>query len=172
MLQRLATFGRQLGEDLASSWQLFGETLAEGWQELKALSTNALTRFTRKRSGNGARADVIPADAPRWSLLAGDVVDTGKDVVVRLEIPGVDKNDCELFVRDNTLFVRGEKRADMTYVGGDYHIRQCAFGSFERAVALPCEVQDEKAEARFANGVLTVRLPKARGEERKRLRVV
>jgi len=96
----------------------------------------------------------------------------GKEIVVRLEIPGVSKGDCEVFVRGRTLYVRGEKFADRTYLRGDYHVRQCAYGSFERVVSLPCNVADEKADARFANGVLTVRLPKAPGEERKRLRVV
>jgi len=158
MLQKLENVGRRLGD-----------ALAEGWRELKALSGNALTVFRRK---DAARGELIPADAPRWSLLAGDVVDTGKEIVVRLEIPGVDKGDCEVFVRDRTLYVRGEKLADKTYVRGNYYIRQCAYGSFERAVSLPCRVQDAKADARFVNGVLTVRLPKAPGEERKRLRIV
>jgi len=161
MLHKLERFGRQLGE-----------TLAEGWRELKALSSNALTRFTRKESAHAVEGDLIPAGAPRWSILAGDVVDTGREIVVRLELPGVDKRNCEVLVRGGVLYVRGEKRVDSSYVRGDYHVRQCAYGSFERTVALPARVDADRAKVTLRNGVLTVKLPKLAGAGPKRLRVV
>lgn len=58
-------------------------------------------------------------------------------------------------------YVRGEKRHDGTYVDGAYHVRQCAYGAFERAVPLPHHVHADRADAQFRNGVLVVRLPKA-----------
>lgn len=161
MLHRLERLGRQLGE-----------ALAEGWRELKALSSSALTRFTRRQSAHAIEGELIPAGAPSWSILAGDVVDTGREIVVRLELPGVGKRDCEVLVRGDVLYVRGEKRFDSSYVRGDYHVRQCAYGSFERALALPGKVDAERAQVVLRNGVLTVRLPKLAGAGPKRLRVV
>jgi HSP20 family protein len=165
MLESLQQFGREIGRDLARGW----ESLTEGWRELLARSANALTRFTRKDDAKGG--ELIPADAPRWSLLAGDVADTGKDIVVRLELPGVEKEDCEVVVENNVLYVRGEKRVDSTERVGTWYVRQCAYGSFERAIPLPCAVHADRAEARFRSGVLTVTLPKAEEPRSKRIRI-
>ena len=167
MLERLERFGKQLGRDLARTW----ESLADGWRELLSRSANALTYFRRKDDGWSGTTEVIPADVPRWSLLAGDVADTGREIVVRLEMPGVDKADCEIFIEDDTLYVRGEKRFDSTYDDGVYYVRQCAYGAFERAVPLPRKVQGERADAKFRNGVLVVRLPTASGHEPRRIPV-
>jgi HSP20 family protein len=166
MLQSLQQFGKELGRDLVRGW----ESLTDGWRELLSRSASALTQFGRKSSGK-VQSELIPADAPRWSLLAGDVVDNGHELVVRIEMPGVDKGDCDIFVDGNTLYVRGEKRFDSTYVGGSYHVRQCAYGAFERAVPLPFSVHADKADAQFRNGVLVVRLPKAAEAAPRRIQV-
>jgi len=100
-------------------------------------------------------------DGWRELLSRSAVVDNGHELVVRIEVPGVDRADCEIVVEGNTLIVRGEKRYDSTYVGGSYHIRQCAYGVFQRVVPLPFNVHAENADAQFRNGVLVVRLPKA-----------
>lgn len=163
MLETLQQFGKELGRDLARGW----ESLTEGWRELLSRSANALTPFKR-RAQEGER---IPADAPRWSLLAGDVVDTGRELVVRIEMPGVAKEDCDIVIDGSTLYVRGEKRSDSTYIEGSYYLRQCAYGSFERAVPLPRHVDAERASAEFRNGVLVVRLPKTPGDKPQRIRV-
>jgi HSP20 family protein len=157
MLQALQEFGKELGRDLLRGW----ESLTDGWRELLSRSAGALTQFGRKSADKGGNGELIPADAPRWSLLAGDVVDNGHELVVRIEVPGVDKGDCDITIDGNTLIVRGEKRFDSTYVGGSYHVRQCAYGYFERVVPLPFNVYADKADAQFRNGVLVVRLPKA-----------
>lgn len=166
MLQALQTFSKELGRDLVRGW----ESLTDGWRELLSRSASALTPFGRKNSEKG-KSELIPADAPRWSLLAGDVVDNGHELVVRLEVPGVDKADCDIVVDGNTLIVRGEKRFDGTYIGGAYHVRQCAYGFFERVVPLPFSVHADKADAQFHNGVLVVRLPKAPDTAPRRIEV-
>lgn len=166
MLQALQGFGKELGRDLVRGW----ESLTEGWRELLSRSASALTHFGRKGSDKGG-GELIPADAPRWSLIAGDVVDNGHELVVRMEVPGVDKADCDIVVDGNTLVVRGEKRFDSTYVGGAYHVRQCAYGYFERVVPLPFNVHAENADAEFRNGVLVVRLPKAPEAAPRRIQV-
>lgn len=166
MLETLQQFSKELGRDIVRGW----ESLTEGWRELLSRSASALTQFRRGTPAKGT-GELIPADAPRWSLLAGDVVDNGHELVVRIELPGVGKDDCEIFVEGNTLYVHGEKRFDSTYVGGAYHVRQCAYGAFERVVALPFNVHADQAEARFHNGVLVVKLPKTAESAPRRIRI-
>lgn len=166
MLQSLQQFSKELGRDIVRGW----ESLTEGWRELLSRSASALTQFRRKAPARGT-GELIPADAPQWSLLAGDVVDNGHELVVRIEVPGVDKDDCEIVIEGNTLYVRGEKRFDSTYVGGAYHARQCAYGAFERIVSLPFNVHADKADAQFHNGVLVVHLPKAAEAAPRRIQI-
>jgi HSP20 family protein len=154
MLGSLQQFGKEIGKEIARAW----EALSEGWRELLTRSGGALTRFVKREEPSTPTQD--GAETPSWGLLAGDVADTGSHLVVRLELPGVEKEDCEVVVEGSLLTIRGEKRYDREYVGAAYYARQCAYGSFERVVALPCSVDSGRAEASLRNGVLTVRLPK------------
>lgn len=167
MLETLQQIGKDLGRDLARGW----ESLTEGWRELLSRSANALTPFTRRSDSASGSVEVLSREAPRWSLLSGDVVDTGSDIVVRVEIPGVAKEDCEILIEGNMLRLRGEKRTDSTYMAGSYYMRQCAYGAFERTVPLPRNIDAERAEAQFMNGVLVVRLPKVGADHPRRIRI-
>jgi HSP20 family protein len=89
-----------------------------------------------------------------------DVVDDGDALRISAEMPGMDKQDLELIVEDGFLVMRGEKRVDAKKDEKGCYRLERAFGSFERVVPLPEGVDLEHAEARFADGVLTLRLPK------------
>jgi HSP20 family protein len=157
MFETLQQYGKELGKGLARAW----ENLSDGWRELLTRSSNALTRFTRKDEPGGE----LTESAPSWGLVAGDVADDGKNIIVRVELPGVDRDDCDVVVDGSTLYIRGEKRYDHDYVGGSFYMRQCAYGRFERAIALPHYVDATRAEALYRNGVLTVKLPKIASAE-------
>ncbi len=154
MLDQIKRVGKEIGETLGRAW----ENLAEGWRELLSRCGNALTHFTRSQE---SAIEELPVAYPRWGLLAGEVIEREQEIVVRLELPGLDKEDCSVVVEDNTLVVTGEKRFDRDTLGAHYHIMERAYGRFERAIPLPRQVDAERAEASFRNGVLTVRLPKA-----------
>ncbi len=98
---------------------------------------------------------------PNWSLLAGELEETDKYVVVRLELPGLDKEDCEVILDGNTLYVSGEKQSERESSDSTYHVMERAYGFFQRTIPLPRNVTLDEAHASFKNGVLTVRLPKA-----------
>jgi HSP20 family protein len=86
---------------------------------------------------------------------------------VSAELPGLDETDVELLVEDGVLTLKGEKRAETTDKERGYSER--SYGRFERSIALPFAVQEDKAEATFRNGVLTVTLPRsAEAPERRR----
>lgn len=136
--------------------------ISEGWHELVHHSSDALTRFTH-RKGEGARAQepagALPASR-RWGLVAGELEETDKEFLVRLEVPGVDKEDCEVTIDGNMLYMKGEKRFERVNGDSTYHVMERVYGVFERVIPLPGNVDPDRAEASCRNGVLTVRLPK------------
>ena len=156
-------------EGIEHAW----ESLSEGWRELSERATGALTRFkpgSAATGGGEAPANELPTMSS-WAFLAADVFDDDDKVVVRLEAPGMRREDFDVELRDDVLTVRGEKRFEHEASQGRYRLVQCAYGSFRREVPLPVEVQGEKAEARYRDGVLRIELPKAEGARTRRVNV-
>jgi HSP20 family protein len=137
--------------------------IAEGWRELVHRSSDALTHFPHGRHGVTTAGDQAPVFFANWSLLAGEVEETDKEIVVRVEAPGMEKEDFEVTVDGNMLYLKGEKRFERATNDSTYHMMERAYGWFQRAIPLPGEVPGDKAEASYTNGVLTVRLPKLEG---------
>lgn len=158
MLHTLKQAGKNIGRELNRAW----EGLAEGWRELLSRSGNALTHFARDKD-EGEQAG--PVGFPHWALLAGEVEETEKDVLVRLEVPGMKKEECTITIEGNTLKLSGEKHFERETHDSTYHVMERAYGAFHRSVHLPRNVDSDKAEASYSNGVLTVRLPKIPGEQ-------
>lgn len=161
----------QLKEGLNEAW----DTLLDGWQRLYRRAAGAITRFTpgdrrAQRDAAGERQDIALRSAG-WGVLAAEVFDDDDNVVIRLEVPGMDKDNFDLQVRDNYLVVRGEKQVEREHRSGSYHVTECAYGSFERAIPLPEAVEENKATASYRNGVLRVELPKAESRRRRTIRV-
>ena len=89
-----------------------------------------------------------------------DVVDDGDALRITAELPGIDRQDVEILVEDEALVLRGEKKLESkTEEKGCYRLER-AFGSFQRVIPLPDGVDVDRAEARFENAVLTIRIPK------------
>jgi HSP20 family protein len=91
---------------------------------------------------------------------AVDIDDTDREMVVTAELPGVTEKDVEVNLAGDILTIKGEKKAEHEEKNGDGYYMERRFGSFTRSIRLPFEVKDENVEAKFNNGVLTVRLPK------------
>lgn len=161
MLQSLKKVGMEVGRELNRAW----ENLSEGWREVLSRGNNALTHFVKGKEEGGA------LDFPRWGLLAGEVVESDKDVVVRLEVPGMDKADCHISVEGNNLLVRGEKRTERESEDDYYHVMERAYGCFARAIPLPASVDADSAAATYKNGVLTVKLKKTGTTTAKRIEI-
>ena len=88
-----------------------------------------------------------------------EVVDGDNQVVVTAEIPGMNEKDVELTVQDGVLCLRGEKKSETEDKDRGYSERW--YGRFERRIMLPAGVEEEKANATFQDGVLTVTMPKS-----------
>ncbi|MEE8399353.1 MAG: Hsp20/alpha crystallin family protein [Desulfobacterales bacterium] len=91
------------------------------------------------------------------------VVDIYEDegaFVVTAEIPGVDKKDIEIDVKDRVLTLRGERLSDRASKEDTYYRRERSYGKFERTFSLPENVNADTIEASFKDGVLKLEIPK------------
>jgi len=94
---------------------------------------------------------------------------TDKEVRVSAELPGLDEKDVEVLVDDGVLTIRGEKKSETD--DKDRGFSERYYGRFERRIALPFEVDEDKADATFKNGVLTHTMPKSPKAEEKAKRI-
>lgn len=89
-----------------------------------------------------------------------DIYETDKEVIIKAEIPGVKKEDIELSLKDNTLYIKGEKKEEKEENTETVHRVERVYGSFERVILLPQNVKTQDVKAEYKDGVLEVRLPK------------
>jgi HSP20 family protein len=95
-----------------------------------------------------------------WGL-AVDMFETNDNLVVKASVPGVKPENLDVTVQGETLTIRGETQEEQQRDQGRYHVRERRQGSFSRTVTLPFPIQNDRVEATFDNGVLTLTLPKA-----------
>ena len=119
--------------------------------------------FTTRRPGR--------ALAPALWEPAVELFETEGDVVFRAEMPGIDPQQVDVTVTEDTLTVKGEARTEQEQKGRNYYRRELRYGSFERAVGLPASVQADQAKATFRHGILEVRIPKAERGRAKSIKV-
>jgi len=89
--------------------------------------------------------------------------------IVTAELPGVDLEDIEISVEDDTLTLRGDRQREELEEGVTYHRQERRFGSFLRTFQLPFRVDAEKVDATLKNGVLSVFLPRAEEDRPRRI---
>jgi len=104
-------------------------------------------------------------------LPAVDIVERDADYVVKIEVPGVKKEDIKITVADDVLTIRGEKKQEKESKEKNYHRVERAYGSFQRSFTLPSFVQSDKIKASYDNGVLTIALPKVEEAKPKEIEV-
>jgi HSP20 family protein len=88
-----------------------------------------------------------------------EVVENDKDVRISAELPGLDDKDVEVLMGDGVLTIRGEKKSEIE--DRERAFSERTYGRFERRIPLAWEVEQDKIDASFKNGVLTVTLPKS-----------
>ncbi|MCB1165210.1 MAG: Hsp20/alpha crystallin family protein [Leptospiraceae bacterium] len=97
---------------------------------------------------------------PAAMNVAVDVQETDKTVEVTVELPGIDEKDLDVSLHRDSLTIKGEKKRESEKKEGNFHRVERSYGSFQRTVALPCEVEEDKSDAKYAKGVLHISLPK------------
>lgn len=91
---------------------------------------------------------------------AVDIYEEGEELVVKAELPGIDKKDVNVRLLDNSLLISGEKKSERSGESKGFYRVERSYGTFERTIPLPEGVNTEGATATFANGVLQIRIPK------------
>ncbi|CAN0585769.1 unnamed protein product, partial [Laminaria digitata] len=105
--------------------------------------------------------DSDPDRPERWGFLATDLIDHKNEIEVRLEVPGIAKEDLSVQICDGLLTVSGTKRMSSSRQDGGIVIRERAFGSFTRTIPMSADIEVERAEAVYTDGVLTLTVPKS-----------
>ena len=89
-----------------------------------------------------------------------DVAELKDKFEIKAELPGMDEKDIELSLDDGLLTISGEKKAETEEKDKGYYLKECSYGTFSRSIRLPDNIADDKIEAKFKKGVLTIDLPK------------
>ena len=100
-----------------------------------------------------------------------DVYEEKDEIIVKAELPGIDKNQIEVEISDSELILKGENKKEEKIEEKNYYRCERSYGAFRRSVQLPKDVQADKIKASFKNGILEVRLPKTEKAKAKDIKV-
>jgi HSP20 family protein len=120
--------------------------------------------FSRDRDGSDQ------GSSPVWSPRT-DLLETDDAFRLRLDVPGMSKDDITINLQNNTLTVSGERASERTEENEEYVRVERAFGTFHRTFALPNAVDAERIEAAYENGVLTIHVPKTETSTRRQIEI-
>ena len=137
-------------------WRPFGE-MARWERDMERLLGNFFT-------GSGSLA----TREPNLNL---DLYEEKDQIVVKAEMPGFTRDDIQISIADNALTIKGEKKKEEEDSGKDYYRSERVYGAFTRILPLPAEINPDKVQATFKNGVLEIRLPKSEDAKKKEIKV-
>lgn len=123
---------------------------------------DALFQGTGVESGGRVGGTVFPAL---------NISEDSGNLYVRAEIPGVAADEVEISIEGDTLTIRGERKTGAADEKHSYHRRELERGRFSRAITLPTKVEVDRVEAKAANGIVTIILPKAEAVTPRQIKV-
>ena len=100
-----------------------------------------------------------------------DVVDRDKEILVKAELPGIDKKDIDISITNNQLVIKAKTCHEEKEEKGDYLKQEISKNEIYRSVLLPADVDDSKVKTSFKNGVLELTIPKQKESHRRRIEV-
>ena len=128
---------------------------------------------------SGPSAGASPAVDDEWDedetvpgQLAVDVYETREKLIVKARTAGVNKNDLDVSISDNTLSIRGTLSAGNEDDVENYFVQECYWGEFSRSIALPVPVKEEEIEAMLKDGVLTISFAKVKQDTVKKIEIL
>jgi HSP20 family protein len=150
-------------------------------KERKGASWRPLSDWNRWEQEMGRRFDELlerrwnPLRSKWWPVPESgppvEVYEENDEIVARIELPGMGKDDIDVSLTDQTLTIRGEKKRRQEIKEENYHRCELSYGSFSRVIDLPCEVRADKARGSFDKGVLEVRLPKSETAQKRSTKI-
>jgi HSP20 family protein len=100
-----------------------------------------------------------------------DIYENGDNLVLKAELPGINPDDVEIRVEDNTLYLKGERKFEKEVKEQNYHRVERSYGTFTRTFSLPNSVDSDKVAASFKDGVLTLTMPKKEEAKPKTIKI-
>ena len=125
--------------------------------------TDRFARMLERSLGRELFAPLGTADdvSTRAWMPPVDIRETPESLIVYAEVPGVNREDINITLENNVLTLGGERRFEKDTKEQDWHRIERSYGSFSRSFSLPTNVQSEKVEASFKDGVLAIQIPKS-----------
>jgi HSP20 family protein len=112
--------------------------------------------FEEAYSARGEERDLVSSS---WAPSV-DIYETENELVLTAEVPGIDDDNIEIKIEDNTLTLKGERNFEKETEEENYHRIERAYGSFYRSFSMPPYINQDKIEAEHENGVLRITMPK------------
>jgi len=100
-----------------------------------------------------------------------DVAETKNEIVVKAEVPGLEAKDIDISLSEGLLIIKGEKKQEREEKEENYHLVERSYGTFTRSIRIPNEVQSDKINASYKNGVLKIVLPKSEEAKKKEVKI-
>ncbi|MBN1366202.1 MAG: Hsp20/alpha crystallin family protein [Syntrophaceae bacterium] len=100
-----------------------------------------------------------------------DVKENEKEFTIKAELPGVDEKDIDVTVTNDAVTIKGEKKEEKEDKNKNYYYMERSYGSFCRVIPLEAEIEAGKAEAKFKNGILDIKIPKNQSAKAKGTKV-
>jgi HSP20 family protein len=144
-------------------WSRGGNHMPGLYRSIEQDPFTALQRDVNRLFDDVFRDFDLPASIGRPHGWAGnwpniELSETDKEIRIEAEVPGLEKKDVEVMLQDGVLTLRGEKRSQAS--DKEQHMSERFYGRFERRIPVGMEIEEDKVDATFKNGVLTVTLPK------------
>jgi HSP20 family protein len=134
------------------------------FREMEAL----LDRYSRSSRKPIATNETKALEMGDWMPVV-DILETDSSFAVKAELPGVDKDHVHVHIDNNILTIKGEKKLEVK--DEKRHRIECSYGSFVRSFSLPQDIEVEKIEASYKDGILTLTLPKLEKAQPKQIEV-
>jgi len=136
---------------------------ASPWQMMRRMQDD-MDRMFGQLFSSGSAAGISPAAAGGWSP-SMDISESDKEWCIEADLPGVDRENVEVQVQNQSLILRAELRPPVEEqrreeAGRRYHRQERRYGYFERVLPLPENVKEDAINCEFRNGVLSVHIPK------------
>ena len=138
------------------------------WREMATLQNRVNHLFNEPFFRSGTEDEELHMGA--W-LPAVDMFDDDDRIVIKAELPGMDKKDISVDVENRVLTLSGERNYDSEVKEENYYRRERAYGRFKRAFNLPADVDSDQIKADFKDGVLRVEIPKPEEQKPKQITV-
>jgi HSP20 family protein len=138
------------------------------WREMSTLQNRLSTLFNEPFFQNDREGNELSMGS--WHP-AVDMFENDDKIVIKAELPGMDKKDISVDVKDRVLTLSGERNYENEVKEENYYRREIACGKFKRTFNLPADVDPDKIKADFKDGVLKVEMPKPEAQKAKRITV-